>query len=223
MSLRAPLRAARERGLRSGADRRAVWRRGVLRKWVAAGLCGAAVYAATGVLAPDPPDPGPLVLVAERDVPVGAELTGAAVRSLRVPAELVPDGALTDVSGLEGAVTTAPLREGEILTDLRVSASASLTGLDPGLVLAHLPLRDPGLAGVLQPGTRVDVLTTTDGAVLAEDVLLVRQVGGAGGTIGPGAESLSFLVAVTPEQAGRLAAAGVADLPGQGLTVAIRR
>nr|WP_281497457.1 SAF domain-containing protein [Ornithinimicrobium sp. F0845] len=221
--MRASIRAAQERGRRRDADRRAVWRRGVLRKALAAVLCGAAVYAAVTALAPEPPAPGPLVLVADHDVPVGAELGADSVRVTRVPEGLVPGGALSDPAQVQGRVTTAPLRAGEILTDLRVSASASLEGLDPELVLAHLPLRDASLAGVLQPGTRVDVLTTTDGAVLAADVLLVRRVTDqdAAGPPRADADALSFLVAVTPEQAGRLAAGG-ADLPGHGLTVVIR-
>jgi len=221
--LRASIRAARERGRRGAADRRAVWRRGVLRKGVAAGLAAAAVCAGTSALAPDPPEPGPIVLVAARDVPVGTELTRDSVRGRHVPADLVPDGALTDAGAVDGVVTTAPLRTGEILTDLRVSTDASLEGLDPDLVLAHLSLRDPALAAVLRPGSRVDVLATGDGSVVARDVLLVRRVIHPESAQGTGSDALSFLVAVAPEQAGDLAAAGGADLPGQGLTVVIRR
>lgn len=220
--MRASIRAARDQGRRGAADRRAVWRRAVLRKSVAAGLAAAAVYAGTAALAPDPPPPGPVVLVADQDLPVGAELSSDSVRGRHVPADLVPEGALTDATAVRGTVTTAPLRAGEILTDLRVSAPASMEGLDPELVLAHLPLQDPSLAGVLQPGLRVDVLTTGDGGVVAEDVLLVRRVAQPTGS-GSGADPLSYLVAVTPEQAGRLAAASGRDLPGQGLTVVIRR
>lgn len=181
------------------------------------------MWAATSSLSPDPPDPGPLVLVAGGDLAVGQQLTTDSVRGVHVPADLVPDGALTDPSVVAGAVTTAPLRAGEILTDLRLSAPATMEGLDPGLVMAHLPLQDPDLAGVLQPGTRVDVLATADGGVLAGDVLLLRRVvpGDGPGATGP-TGSLSFLVAVTPEQAGRLAASAGADLPGHGLTVVIR-
>ena len=69
------------------------------------------------------------------------------------------------------------------------------------------------------PGQRVDVLTTVDGEVLAEDVLLVQQVSDAG----PQDETLSFLVAVTPEEASHLAVAGSSDQPGAGLTVVLRR
>ncbi len=176
------------------------------------------MYAATSALAPPPPDPGPLVLVAGADVAVGAELTPDTVRAVHVPADLVPRGALTDADSAHGAVTTAPLRAGEILTDLRVAPDGPLEGLDPDLVLAHLPLTRPDLAGVLRPGSRVDVLTTVDGTVLAEDVVVVRQVSPADSD-----GALGFLVAVTPEDASSLAVAGGRDVPGAGLTVVLRR
>ena len=202
-----------------GHDRRSVWRRGVLRRILTAVLLAVAVYAVTTVLAPTPPDPGPLVVVAATDLAVGEEITAEMVRTVRMPASLVPDGALSDAEPAHGSVTTAPLRAGEVLTDLRISPHGPLEGLDPDLVLAHLPLTDPHLSTILTPGTRVDALATLDGSVLAADILVVQRV--------PGADSIgatqSFLVAVTPSQAARLAAAAGVDLPGQGLTVVIRR
>lgn len=157
---------------------------------------------------------------------MGAELTDGSTRAVHVPAELVPEGALTDRAVVRDRITTAPVRAGEILTDLRVSPDAVLQGLDPGLVLAHLPLADVALAGSLHPGVRVDVLGTVDGSVLAKDVLLAQRVSGQEGhgvlDQTAGADAPSFLVAVTPEQASRLAAATGAGLPGHGLTVVIR-
>ena len=191
----------------------------MLRRILTAVLLAAAVYAVTTVLAPTPPDPGPLVVVAASDLAVGEEITAEMVRTVRMPASLVPDGALSDPEPAHGSVTTAPLRAGEVLTDLRISPHGPLEGLDPELVLAHLPLTDPHLSAILQPGTRVDALATVDGAVLADDILVVQRVPGDDAT---GARQ-SFLVAVTPSQAARLAAAAGADLPGQGLTVVIRR
>lgn len=174
------------------------------------------MYAVTLALSPPPPDPGPAVLVATEDLPVGTELGASALRSVRVPQDLVPAGALTDPDEAVGSVTTTPLRDGEILTDVRVGSP--LVGLDPDLVLAHLPLSVPDLAGVLRPGQRVDVLATADGSTLARDVLLVQQVHApeADGTVG-------YLVAVTAEEAGRLAVASSDQGPGAGLTVLLRR
>nr|WP_306270420.1 SAF domain-containing protein [Ornithinimicrobium sp. HY1793] len=202
-----------------GRDRRSVWRRGVARKTLAAALLGTAVYAATTALAPASPDPGSAVLVAGSDVSVGATLGPESVRTARVPDHLVPDGALTDSAEAHGAVTTAPLRAGEILTDVRIAPDGPLEGLEPDLVLTHLPLSVPELAGTLHPGLRVDVLTTVDGTVLAQDVLLVQQVSGPEAS----SEALSFLVAVTSKEASRLAVAGSSDQPGAGLTVVLRR
>lgn len=158
------------------------------------------------------------MLVAGSDVAVGATLGPETVQTAQVPDHLVPDGALTDSAAADGAVTTAPLRAGEILTDLRIAPDGPLEGLDPDLVLTHLPLSVPELAGTLHPGLRVDVLTTVDGTVLAQDVLLVRRVSDPQASSG----ALSFLVAVTSEEASRLAVAGSSDLPGAGLTVVLR-
>lgn len=201
-----------------GRDRRSVWRRGLARKFLAAALLGTAVYAVSSALAPPSPDPGPLILVAGADLPVGTKLTAASVQAVHVPEDLVPSGALTGPGQAEGLSTTAPLREGEILTDLRVSPQGPLEGLDEDLVLAHLPLSVPDLASTLRPGLRVDILTTTDGSVLATDVLLVQRVSGSEAAGGVG-----YLVAVTPEQAGALAVAGRSNAPGAGLTVVLRR
>lgn len=189
-------------------------------------LAAAGVYAGTTALAPNSPDPGPLVLVARADLPVGAELTAESTRQVHVPDDLVPAGALTDPSEVQGRSSTAPLRAGEILTDLRVAPEALLQGLEPDLVLAHLPLADVALGAALQPGVRVDVLGTVDGSVLAEDVLLVQRVArrDGQGVLERGADDgSSFLVAVTREQASSLASADGTGLPGHGLTVVIRR
>lgn len=191
----------------------------MLRRILAAAFLAAAVFAVTTVLAPAPPDPGPVVVVAAADVPVGEELTAETVRTVQMPASLVPAGALSDPRSAHGTVTTAPMRAGEVLTDLRISPQGPLEGLAPDLVLAHLPLTDSQLSSVLRPGTRVDALATGDGAVLAANILVVQRVPGADAT----GATQSFLVAVTPAQAERLAAAAGADLPGQGLTVVIRR
>lgn len=192
---------------------------------MAALLAAAAVHTGASALTPEAPDPGPLVLVAASDLPVGTELGATTTRATHVPAALVPAGALTQESQVHGQVSTAPLRAGEILTDLRVSPGAGLAGLDAGLVLAHLPLADLSLAASLQPGMRVDVLDSSDGAVIAKDVLLAQHLAGpdGGGALDGGADTLGFLVAVTPEQASRLAAASGEGLPGHGLTVVIRR
>lgn len=191
----------------------------MLRRILAAALLAAAVYAVTTALAPAPPDPGPVVVVAASDLAVGEELTADTVRTVRMPASLVPTGALSDPASAHGAITTAPLRAGEVLTDLRISPHGPLEGLAPDLVLAHLPLTDPQLSAILRPGTRVDVLATVDGSVLASDILVVQRVPGADAA----GATQSFLVAVTSSQAERLAAGAGPDLPGQGLTVVIRR
>ena len=205
-SLRLPLR---------GASRAAVWRRGVARKIAAALLVGIAAYLTIGALRPPPPDPGPLVVVAAADLPVGAELAADSVRTAHLPADLVPRGALTQPHQAVGSVLAAPLRAGEVLTDLRLSPGAALAGLDPDLVLAHLPLTDPQLSHKPVPRLIPASTPAETAAVLAAEVLIVPAAPGVG-------VGLGFLGGVTTDQGGQLAAATGGELPGRGVTVLIR-
>lgn len=209
----------------SGSSRRAVWRRGVARKAVAAALLGGAVYAATTALAPPAPDPGTAVLITRQDLSVGDPFDEAAVESVHLPEDLVPAGAVTDHTALQDQVAASPVRAGEVVTDVRVGVGAPLTGLDPGLILAHLPPVDSGLVATLTPGTRIDVLGTLDGRMLAGDVLVVQRLPSAPGIVpGDGARpgGGGVLVAVTPAQAAELAGAVGGDLPGTGFVVTVR-
>jgi hypothetical protein len=146
-----------------------------------------------------------------------------------VPEQLVPDGAITGLDQLEGTVLGGPVRAGEVLTDVRVSPVGPLTGLPDDLVLTHVPVPDAALGAVLRPGLRVDVLSTVDGSVVADDVLVAAT------SMAPGADSgldlaggradeqpSGFFAAVSPEQAGRLATASGQRLPGSGVTVVLR-
>ncbi|GAA1138216.1 Flp pilus assembly protein CpaB [Ornithinicoccus hortensis] len=217
------------RTLRAG-DRRGQWRRGLLRRGAAAALAGGAVWAATSALAPEPPDPGTPVVVAAHDIPVGASLGDGDLDTVRWPADTLPAGTFTRAEDLRGEVTNAPLRAGEPVTDLRVGFAATLTGLSGDLVLTHVPVTDHALAGALRPGTRVDVLSTVDGSLLAGDVLVtaLSPAGQHGSDLGFSATGdadspAGFYAAVTDDEAARLApATGPAGALTGGVTVVLR-
>lgn len=194
----------------AGRSRRAVWRRGVARRLAAAGCVGLAAWAAVSAFAPPAPDPGPSVVVASRDLPVGQRLSGDDLTTVHLPTDGVPRGSFAEVDDVSG-VLAAPLRQGEVVTDQRLSPAAALAGLADDAVLAHVPLGDAGIAAAVRDGDRVDVLSTVDGAVVAGDVVVTRA-----------AES-GLLVAVTPEQASALAVASSPTLPGAGVTVVVRQ
>jgi Flp pilus assembly protein CpaB len=137
------------------------------RRWVVAALVAGAVGSALYALAP----PGPAsraVLAAARDLAAGAALASDDVTTVRVPAGVVPSGALTPDSWTEGLLLTGPVRRGEVLTDVRTLGPDLLNALAAGpgrsgqhgveLVATPVRLADPGVTGLLRSGQLVDVL-----------------------------------------------------------------
>jgi len=189
-------------------------RRRHLRRWLAAGCLAAAGGVAVTTVAPAAPQTRS-VLLAVRDLPVGAVLTGADVETAQVPVALAPT---TVLEVADGAVLAAPVARGEVLTSTRTTGGALLTGQPPGTVAAGVDVGDPALVGTLTAGTRVDVLarvqdpvtgSSTDAERIATDVP-VLQVPGTGDEAlfgGEQAASVSVLVAVDAEEATRVAAA----------------
>lgn len=137
---------------------------------VLAALCaGLAVLTALGsVRAADPPTT--TVAAAARDLPGGTVVEPDDVRTVRVPDELVPDGARSSARGLAGDRLAAPVRRGEVLTDARLVGPGLLTGQPAGTVVATVRVADPAELAALDAGQRVDVV-----AVAAEP-------GGPGGS-----------------------------------------
>lgn len=139
--------------------------------------------------------------VARTDLAAGTRLTVEDVEVRRLPADLVPDGALTEIP--EGAVLADAVRRGEVLPGSRLApagASPLVAQLPPGTRALAVPA-GPG-ALPLEPGDAVDVLATLDPSAtgggeptvtVARDALVVD--------VGAGAVSL----AVTEAQAPRVA------------------
>ncbi|MEZ0166623.1 SAF domain-containing protein [Kineococcus sp. LSe6-4] len=193
-------------------------RRRLTRRWLSAGLVAAAGGVAVATLAPPSPVREP-VLVAVRDLPTGAVLTAADVRTDRREDATVPDGALT-AAAVQGAVLATPVRRGEVLTDARTTTGPLLAGQPAGTVAAGVGVDDPALLQSLAPGARVDVLARTQDPVsgaatgaerIAAGVVVLRVPGppASAGLLGaaPAPGPVSVLVAVDPPTAARLAAA----------------
>lgn len=182
------------------------------RALLAAGLAAGSVAAALGVLAPAPPQ-GVAALRLLRDLPAGAALTAADVARVQLPAAAVPRGALQGPADAVGRLLAAPVRAGEVLTDVRL-AGAGLLGDEPaGRVAVPVRLADAATAGLLRPGDRIDVLAAATGpagqppgaAVPVATAALVLAVP----TARDAAEGALVVVAATPAVAARLAAAAV--------------
>lgn len=133
--------------------RRRVLRR---RRPLAALLTAAAL--ASGVHALAPPAPPSLTLrVAGHDLPAGHVLGGADLVEVRVPAAVVPTGA---VASPEGRTLAAPLRAGEAVTDVRLVGAGLAAAQPPGTVTLPVRLSDAGQAALLTVGDRIDLVAT---------------------------------------------------------------
>lgn len=130
-------------------------RRAVLarRRLLAALLTAVAV--AAGLHATTAPPPAEVaVTVAASDLPSGAVLTDADLRTVGFAPGSVPAGAVDEAGG---RTLAAPLRAGEPVTDVRLVGPALTEGY-PGLAAVPVRLPDAGVAGLLTVGDRVDLV-----------------------------------------------------------------
>src|SRR4051794_1560184 len=106
------------------------------------------------------PTPAPAgAVVAAHDLPPGVALTQADVRL--VPLAERPSGVVGSVEAVVGQALTGAARSGEPITDVR------LTSADPDTISVAVRLADAGVAELLRPGGRVDVVGA-NAEVLAE-------------------------------------------------------
>ena len=208
----------------------------LLRQVAAAALvCLALVLALRPPPAPTGTGPGPptvAVVVAAADLPAGAVLTAADLATVRLPADAAPAGAAADVAARTAQVLAAPVRAGEVVTDVRLVGPGLWSQVPDGQVAAPVRLADLAVATLLRAGDRVDVLAaTTDDAptgadvaarpavqVVAEGALVLTAPAAPGPAVGAGvgtgvglaAGDGLLVLAVPPETAQRLAAAGAA-------------
>lgn len=149
------------------------WRRLLLLRRLAAAAL--AVLALVLAMAPPGGAGGVPVVVAVADVAAGSTLRAAELAVRRWPAELAPAGALREVSAAAGRVLVGAARAGEPLTDVRLAGAGAAAGSDGAAVPVRLA--DSGVAALLAPGSRVDVITAGERAdqpvVLASDATVV--------------------------------------------------
>lgn len=228
-----PLPEAARRRLRLLA-----WR---ARRPLAALCAGLAALVAVGLLRPADP-PTARVPVAARDLALGAVLAAGDVRLTDVPTALVPVGSADRAATPRATATDdPPAREAagsavEALVGRRLAVAVP-AGLPlvaellvdeaasgpPGTVVVPVRFADAGVADVLAPGMRVDVVAAAlhDGdeatRLARAAVVLARPdrdadgaSGSGGGLLGGGtasAESAPVLLAVDPEESVALSGA----------------
>ena len=159
------------------------------------------------------------VPVAARDLAGGTVLGAGDLRTVGLPAAAVPAGTLRPDGSVVGRVLAGAVRRGEPLTDARVVGAglARLAG-GPGSVAVPVRLADTGVAALVRPGDRVDIVAVTEhGAtsvvVAGVTVLAVPQAPDGGLT-----EGTLVVLAVPGYLAPRLIAAAL----GARLAVTLR-
>jgi len=153
------------------------YRRGGRRMRTLRRVAALGLLIAAGVLAtarPSPASDGTAVQVVSRDLDAGATLQSNDLRTtvLRAP----PDGALPGDHPPTGRVLAAPVRRGEVLTDVRLLGP---DGPRPGPGRAAVPVRpaDSATVDLLHAGMRVAVIgVQADGTVrtLTTDAVVLR-------------------------------------------------
>lgn len=172
-------------------------------------------------LAPTPaPSGAHLVWATARSLPVGAVLATRDV--VATPATGPPEGAILASVPVAGRVLAAPVRRGEILTDVRLVGS---DGPDPGPGRVAVPVRpnDAGMVGLLSPGVHVAVIGVgADGVVqaLSKDaiVLSVRAPPTGGLAATNSSNDALVMLAVPADQADAITAMGLTGSIGLRFT-----
>ncbi|GAA4942440.1 Flp pilus assembly protein CpaB [Actinomycetospora succinea] len=124
----------------------------------AAGLL--VVLAVAFLAAPGVAPAGTPVLVAARDLAPGVALGPADVAVRSLPPDLVPAGALGEPAVVAGRQVVGGVRAGEALTDVRLLGPVAAVAAAGVPDAAGVPVRlaDAGVAALLTPGTRVDLV-----------------------------------------------------------------
>ena len=105
------------------------------------------------------------VVVAKLDVEPGKELTKEDLAVAKVPAEIAPGHVFSDPNLLVGRVATSPLSVGQTIMESLLAPSGTGSGLQalipPGMRAVTLEVNEfSGVAGMLEPGCRVDLVST---------------------------------------------------------------
>ncbi|MDQ6934070.1 MAG: pilus assembly protein CpaB, partial [Actinomycetota bacterium] len=150
-------------------------RRRVLRHRRSLAAVTAALTAYVGVQAMSaPPPPRQLAWTASHDLDGGTVLARVDLRRVGFAPGSIPAHALTDPDQLVGRTLTAPVRQGQALTDRSVLGPGALAGY-PQRTGVPVRITDPDVVALLHPGDRV-CLVSADPQGRDESVLLAPDV-----------------------------------------------
>ncbi len=110
------------------------------------------------------------VVAAAHDLPAGTRLKKADIKQVTVPEKDLPKMAMLDANAAVDRVLLFPVNANEVIAGSRVAGAGSAEGIaaaiDPGKRAISVPFTDvTGVAGLIQPRSRVDVLFTRPGSI----------------------------------------------------------
>jgi pilus assembly protein CpaB len=210
-------RRSRGTGWLRDLRRAATWHRRLL----VAGLLAASVAFAIEAVSPPAPRTES-VLVAAKDLAGGTRLVADDVRMKDVAPASVPEGAVRMRAFAAGRTLDAPVRKGEVLTDVRLVGKTFLDSYGHGLVAAPVRIADAASVRLVRAGDIVDVLaagvdadgsaTSSARTVAAATPVLTIPTANESPFGSTDVTSGALVVVVTSsETAARLAAAAVTD------------
>ena len=157
--------------------------------------------------------------VAARDLPPGTLLRASDLKLVNYPAHDMPKGAIVQAKDATNRVALVPLYSNEPLLASKLSAPTSLEGfasiIPPGYRAVSVTITDAsGVAGLIQPNSKVDVLFTRTGSLaeaststILQDikVISIGKLLPAGQTLDPRApKSPTVTLVLRPEDAQKL-------------------
>lgn len=154
----------------------------------AAFLVGIALANVSGTRASsDQMKPTVQVVVAKEDIPARADIRESMLKMESVPADNIPDGAVSDMADAVGKPATVPIMQGDVVTTKKILSdpqAAGFTGMIPANCRAiSIPVTDiTGISGFAKPGDYVDIMLIrkgdknggrVDGEIIMQNVLLL--------------------------------------------------
>src|SRR6187551_2191880 len=108
------------------------------------------------------------VVIAQKDLTDGASIDRMAVVVAQWPVGTIPAGAFTSIDSVAGRVTRVAVFKGEALVPGRLAPDGTGPGLEvkiaPGKRAVSFRINDvSGIAGLIQPNSRVDIVVVMDG------------------------------------------------------------
>lgn len=145
--------------------------------WISAGLLSWFVWAKT--VAPQQVRTV-RVVVAARDMPLGTLLRTGDLRMVNYPERDVPKGVVFDGKDAVNRVLLFPMSGNEPVTISKLSGTTTVEGvsstIEPGYRAVSVQITDvSGVAGLIQPNARVDVLFTRPGSMAEATTSIILQ------------------------------------------------